>query len=214
MRMMLILLSALLVNIGLFLIMENMIARDDGRLINAYEAHTIEFVRTQIEDQTRKKDRRKKPPPKPQETKKPKARLDELLTQNMQLPTPVSAMDIKSLLTGNGIAIGGTRLVDNEQGVMIDTVMERDLTPISKLPPQYPHHAAVREQEGFVRLLVVVIEDGTVGDIQVLESQPRRVFDKAAISAVRRWRYQPVVRNGRPVRVKVTLTIDFELEDE
>ena len=213
MRIALILCGAVVVNIGLFLVMENMISRDDGRLLNAYEAHTIEFVRTQIEDQTRKKDRRRKPPPKPQETKKPKARLDDLLTQTAALPTPVAAMDIKSMLTGSsGIGLGG-QLVDGAGEGVMDTLLERDLTPISKLPPQYPQAAAIRELEGYVRLLMVVRRDGTVGDVQVLEASPPRVFDKAAIAAVRRWRYQPVIRDGRALAVRVRLTMEFELAD-
>ena len=67
---------ALLLNAGLFLTMENMISQERVRVIDALEANTIDFVRTAIDDQTKTKDRRRKPPPKPQEIKRPQARMD------------------------------------------------------------------------------------------------------------------------------------------
>ena len=214
MRMSAIVVCAFVINIALFVIMNNMISRDDNRLVNTYEAHTIEFMRTQIEDQTKKKDRKKKPPPKPQEAKKPKARLDDLFNQRMDLPTPVASMDIKGLLRGSGgIALGG-HLVDGAAEALMDLVLENELTPVSKLPPRYPQQAAMREQEGYVKVLITIRPDGTVGETQVVEAEPRGVFDRAAVAAVRRWRYKPVLRNGQPTAVRAYITMDFELEDE
>jgi len=37
------------------------------------------------------------------------------------------------------------------------------------------------------------------------------VFDKAAVTAVKRWRYEPVKVNGAPVEIPVRTTIRFEL---
>jgi protein TonB len=46
----------------------------------------------------------------------------------------------------------------------------------------------------------------------VTASDPRSVFDDAALQAVRKWRYNPKIENGAPVeRPGVTVRIDFEL---
>ena len=58
-----ILLLALAINLGLYIVMESMISRERVRLVDALEANTIDFVRTSMDDQTRRKDRRRKPRP-------------------------------------------------------------------------------------------------------------------------------------------------------
>ena len=81
------LLLALLINVGLFFTMEHMISQERVRMVDVFEANTIDFVRTQIDDQTKTKDRRRKPPPKPKEIKRPQARMEpNLATQAAQLP--------------------------------------------------------------------------------------------------------------------------------
>ena len=78
MRILAIVLGALAINLGLYLLMEGMISRDRVRVLDLFDAQTIEFVRAPIEDETRTKDRRRKPPPKPRDIKKPKAEVDEM----------------------------------------------------------------------------------------------------------------------------------------
>lgn len=203
--------AALAVNVGLFVLMETMVERDRMRLKARPDAVTIDFVRTSIEDQTRTKDRRRKPPPKPQETKKPQARMN-VSEQATQLPSPVDALDIKNMLSSaGGIAIGG-RLVDGEETALGQTLLEGDLTPISKLPPQYPPNARLRNIEGFVDIEFTVDADGFVQDPIVRRSRPPGVFDRAALSGVSRWRYRPVTADGTAVAVRVLVTVEFYLE--
>jgi protein TonB len=202
---------AVVVNLGLLLLMERMVARDRVRPVNLYEAQTIDFVRTKQDDQERTKDRRKKPPPKPQETKKPKARMDNLLAQTMELPTPVDALDIKNMLGVGGVAIGG-RLVDGVAGPGDLTLQESDLTPVSKLPPQYPPLAQMRGMEGVVELKLLVLEDGTVGEVEVVRADHGKVFIKSAVAAASRWRYRPLIRDGVAVPVRVIVSVEYELE--
>ena len=64
--------------------------------------------------------------------------------------------------------------------------------------PRYPNHALRRGTEGFVDVYFDVTEFGVPINIRVLRSQPEGVFEKAALAAVERWKFQPVVRNGQP----------------
>jgi TonB family protein len=61
-----------------------------------------------------------------------------------------------------------------------------------------------------VLLELSVTESGSVGGARILWSSCKR-FDKAAVAAVREWRYEPVRLNGKPVPFKVTTGVPFWL---
>jgi protein TonB len=80
----------------------------------------------------------------------------------------------------------------------------------SRVPPRYPDLARQSGVQGKVLLQAVIRKDGTVGNINVLESTVVRLgFDEAAVDAVSRWRYKPGLQNGKPVDVSVTILVDF-----
>jgi TonB family protein len=75
--------------------------------------------------------------------------------------------------------------------------------------PVFPAVARASRSEGLVILEVVVTRNGDVRDANVLRSHP--MFDRAAIDAVRQWRYTPTTLNGTPVDVTMTVTVRFSL---
>lgn len=203
--------GALLINFALFLLMENMISRDRVRVLDLFNAQTIEFVRTPMEDETRTKDRRRKPPPKPREMKKPRAEVENVANR-AELPADFSAYNVSSLL-GEGGGVGlGQRIVQGS-GEAMKMVMASDLTPLARIPPQYPPFALSRGIEGWVDLTFIVTTDGTVHELVVVDATPKGMFENAATAAVARWRFQPVVEDGEPVPVRVWLHVDFEIPE-
>lgn len=82
------------------------------------------------------------------------------------------------------------------------------LRAIRQLQPMYPIDARERGIEGQVTLRFVVDARGLVNDIEVLDSQPRGVFEKAARMAVSRWQYE----NPEQKPVSQTVTLSFALE--
>ncbi|QJQ98741.1 energy transducer TonB [Halomonas sp. PGE1] len=76
-----------------------------------------------------------------------------------------------------------------------------EITPTSRVPPEYPSRAQRRGLEGHVELQFLIRPDGSVdrSSIRVVESQPRNVFDSAAEQAVARWQFEPAsgVRQAR-----------------
>jgi periplasmic protein TonB len=72
------------------------------------------------------------------------------------------------------------------------TASANDLRAISTPPPRYPPEALRSGQSGEVIVEFTVNVDGTVGAARVVRSTPPRVFDREAVAAVRRWRFQPV----------------------
>ena len=87
------------------------------------------------------------------------------------------------------------------------------LVVISRVLPQYPPRARAQRIEGWVRLEVEVSPSGTVSAARVVAASPERVFDDAALKAIRRWRFQPAFKEGRAVSQRATLTMKFRLEE-
>ena len=81
---------------------------------------------------------------------------------------------------------------------------------IHDVQPDYPAVAKAANVQGVVVLEVVVDGSGAVRETRVLQSIP--LLDKAAMDAVRQWRFQPTLLNGQPVPVSMTVTINFTLE--
>jgi protein TonB len=88
-----------------------------------------------------------------------------------------------------------------------------DLVVISRVLPEYPPRARAQRIEGWVRLEVEVSPSGTVSAARVVAASPERVFDDAALKAIRRWRFQPAFSEGRAVSQRATLTMRFRLEE-
>jgi protein TonB len=78
-------------------------------------------------------------------------------------------------------------------------------------PPEYPSKALSQRIGGTVTIEYVVGTNGDPRDVRVVEATPPGVFDKAAITAIKRWHYEPVIVNGAPVEVPVRTAIKFEL---
>jgi TonB family protein len=90
-----------------------------------------------------------------------------------------------------------------------------DITPPTKtyqVDPVYPPIARAAQVQGVVIVEAVVDEAGGVSDARILRSIP--LLDQAALDAVKQWRFTPTVRDGKPVPVVMTVTINFSLGDD
>jgi TonB family protein len=74
--------------------------------------------------------------------------------------------------------------------------------------PQYPAAAKAGGQRGSVVLQVLIGRDGAVRDAKFLQGS--LVFARAAIDAVKQWRFKPYLMNGRPVSVQTAITLNFK----
>lgn len=82
-------------------------------------------------------------------------------------------------------------------------------TLIERVEPEYPQVAVSARVQGVVILEATVGRDGRVEDVRVLSSPP--LLDRAAMHAVRQWRYSPLLLNEKPERFVLTVTVSFSL---
>jgi periplasmic protein TonB len=75
--------------------------------------------------------------------------------------------------------------------------------------PDYPPEAVSKHIEGTVRLKLIIGTDGAPRQLQVISGQPLLV--KAALDAVRKWRWEPTTINEQPVEVVTEVDVNFKL---
>ena len=92
-------------------------------------------------------------------------------------------------------------------------VQSRALEPIATPEPVYPPEAFRAGIEGWAEVDFTVNERGVTRDIVVVASEPRGVFDAAAVAAVADWKYRPRIVNGRPLPERSTVTLRFNVDD-
>ncbi|WP_199100913.1 energy transducer TonB [Dyella sp. ASV21] len=82
---------------------------------------------------------------------------------------------------------------------------------VRNVSPRYPTTAVRANQEGWVEVSFTITPEGNVDDVKVVDAEPRHVFDRAAVEAVSRWKYQPATQDGSPVASQDKRRIVFKL---
>ena len=188
-----------IITISLLFIMQLLIVTGKQALTDPRERHKLEFVRVKRNENLNVEDVVPEKPPKPPETP-PETPPQDLDNINPDAPKiNIAPPEVQS--TGD---IGGP-------GGM--NIAEGDYLPIVRVAPVYPARALSRGLEGFVDLQFTVTTAGTVKDPLVIQSTSK-LFERAAIRAVLRFKYKPRVVDGVPVEVPgVKTRISFMLED-
>ena len=81
-----------------------------------------------------------------------------------------------------------------------------------RVEPIYPDLAVQAHVRGVVILEAIVDKEGHVVDVKVLRTA-NPILDNAAVTAVRQWRYRPLVLNGLPESFVLTVVLTFELSE-
>ncbi len=81
-------------------------------------------------------------------------------------------------------------------------------------PIQYPGWARRKGSEGLLVVALEILEDGNVGRWQIIQSTGEESLDKAATKAFLTWKFQPAMKNGKPVKTCIQVPINFELTKE
>jgi protein TonB len=105
---------------------------------------------------------------------------------------------------GAGMFIGNFASVDKTE--------EGDIIPIVVIRPLYPREAAMQGLEGWVKVEFTITAIGTVKNPRVVDSKPKRIFNREAIRAILKWKFKPRVIDGVAVDRPATQVIDFSLD--
>ncbi len=80
---------------------------------------------------------------------------------------------------------------------------------IKKVQPNYPAQALTMRLQGQVELQATINKDGSVSNLKVLNGES--ILSRAALDAVRQWKYKPYYLNGEPVEIQTQIVVNFKL---
>ena len=195
-RMMGVVLLAAGVTIGLFLIMKVLVTGQEYEIEEELASIGIDFVRVERDEESQTKDRALKRPSKVEpEEPPPPPKLMQPNRPNVDKASMSADMGAFDLA-----------------GLNLNAPVDGDTLAIVRVLPRYPSRALSRGIEGWVLLEFSIDELGLAVNPVVIESEPPGIFDRAATSAVKRWKYRPMIEDGRPrMRPGVRQLISFEI---
>lgn len=152
------------------------------------------------------------PPPTPRARPRPRRQR----AQSAAPAAPILSAGLGGLDLGLGTAglggLGSEALLDTPTDVvMTASTVDQPPRPIERVAPEYPSRARARGIEGVVTVSLHIDANGRVTDARVLDASPPGVFDEAALSAVRRWSFEPAQYEGRAVAIRVEQAVRFAL---
>ena len=190
-------LLAAAITFGLFFVMQALVGAE-GEKLDAKAANIVDFVR--LKRDTRPETKKREIP----DRKAPD-----------QPPTPPQ-MDFSQNL--NADAVGGAivPIVDATIDLVSDSLgsggSDRDVMPLVRVEPQYPMRAKQQGIEGWVELMFTITKMGTVTDVIVTAASAGTIFNRAAIQAASKWKYNPKIEGGVAVaRPGIRQRIKFQL---
>ena len=142
---------------------------------------------------------------------KPKVR-HSVSAVNSDMEPSLEASD--ALPAGDNAALGGDLLESSKPAApAVSTPVGGDVKParmISSVPPAYPSLAKTQHVGGDVRIDALIDANGRVTTMKVVSGPT--LLHQAAMDALRQWKYQPAMLDGKPVPMHLTVTIVFRLQ--
>ena len=186
---------------ALFTLMYSLVVSELVGLREVSDSVRFDFVRLQKREISPTE---RKLPPKAQKPKKPKMpqsrqEAESLNPDSVRFATSSATPYQLDLMTGGDLSKGW--------------VGTRDPLPIMRVTPIYPSRASRRGIEGWVEVIFTINTNGATEDVQVVAEEPPGVFSRAAVKAVRKWKYKPQMIDGKvQARPNVRVMLKFEFE--
>lgn len=194
--------SGLGISIALFWLMQFMISNNQQGLNKVASLQMTEFIRLKKDSNVNIKDRRIPKKPKPNKRPPPpKMNLQANPIKNLQPKMEIPDLDLPLELSHmgmKGVAIGVGNISAN-------------VIPLLRIAPRYPMRAANRRIEGWVKVQFIITKEGKVADAVVVDSEPKNTFDRAALSAIKRWKFKAKIIEGIAFEQRAEQLLEFKL---
>ncbi len=128
----------------------------------------------------------------------------------------VEPLELKDLVATN-FSPANTNVIDGlalpGEGFYEMSELDSQAIPLIQTSPSYPIIALQKGIEGWVKLKFDVDAVGMAQNIKVLKTSHKKVFDREAIKALKKWRFKPGKQNGESIGLdNQTVTMEFNLE--
>ncbi|HIE64303.1 MAG: energy transducer TonB [Nitrospira sp.] len=218
---------ALVTNFLLFLLMHNMVAADGQRIVRDENFRGIDFIRMKRQVESPKSKSRTVPerPSLAKATPPPERMKRMVLTKPEVEQIQPPLRPIRSAMRLRGGPYLGQFVPDplpvvegpGDVGLSVAPniglgIIETDVIPMVRVPPRYPRRAIRSKIEGVVTVEFTITSEGSVIDPTVVQAVPPSVFNRAALQAIRRWKFRPKFIEGKPVQRRAMQNIRFSLQ--
>jgi protein TonB len=149
-----------------------------------------------------------KPKPKPKEPPKPKPPV-ELPPSEKAISQPQEVIEEAPPPPTVPAAMPATE--DNDSLGAPITPPQMDANPLNNPAPAYPVLSRRMKEQGVVLLEILILPDGSVGEIHIKESSGFKRLDETAVKAVKRWRYTPAKRGSTAIEYWYLQPVEFSL---
>jgi len=137
------------------------------------------------------------------------------------LSKPIASKNLMQLSaglvsTGNNPNNSGLNIGQGEQNTneMLNesTNINKAASVIQSTQPLYPSQAQNQGIEGSVTVQIAIDANGSILNIQILDSNPPGIFEANTLNCIKQWRFAPAVENNKPVASSLKQRIKFELD--
>ena len=186
----------------IFWAMQWMISPGHEKSNRSDQVAMIDFIRSMKDSSSEDKTRNAKEPPKPKMPPKLEApQIQQSAPKKMQLSMPNIGSSLSSF---KGDAMGSML---SGYGVG-----DSDVIPLVQVEPRYPAQAKSRKIEGYVVVRLEISKEGSVENVEVVDANPKGIFEREVIRAAYRYRFKPKLEDGKPVAQQATKTFEFSLD--
>jgi protein TonB len=194
--------SAAFITLGIFYVMQFLVLVANQELDDPARGRVIDFVRLKKDSELELRKRRLPEKLKPEEPPPPPeidlSRAPRPNQQGVDGGIPIASMSV-DISGGPDLAAAAS---------------SAEAVPIVRVSPMYPERARARGIEGWVLISFTISGTGAVKDAVVVDSDPKRIFDRAALKAVRKFKYRPRVVDGTPMEQPgQSIVISFDLDE-
>jgi len=202
---------SLILAFAVFWLMQWMIETDHHKKQKVIDLQMTEFVRLKKDSKPPQIKQRKLKEPPPEKQPPPPQPVVNTVQSNAINPQATSLqMNMPALnIPLNSGRFAGSVVAGVQMG---QGKISTNVIPLVRIPPRYPMRAARRKIEGWVKIEFTITEQGTVKDPVVVASQPPNIFDRAALKAIRRWKFKPKIIDGVAFEQRAVQTLKFKLK--
>jgi len=188
--------------VAIFSLMAWMVDTSHRRAPEPSEALSFNMVMVENEQDVQRRQRSVPEQPQAPEVPEqmPTSQANTQLTQVSPIAQPMLGLDTAV----DGLAISAPTFGDfgvNQQAM-----------PLYRVEPRYPTKALKRGAEGYVVMKFTIDPTGKPIDVEVVEANPKRMFEREAIRALKKWKYQPKVVDGGAIsQLGQTVRLEFKI---
>lgn len=205
MRLIISFLLAIVVSLAIFIGMEKMTSPKNMKQLEREDIPQLVYLRDKKDSQV---DKKKRVPPKKPKTE-PVKKIDVLqpkMKLNIQKNVKIQPIMTKNIDLSSISSLSGAQI-----NVNIGLIDANTLMTLSKVYPKYPRRAKIQRKEGLVQLQFQIDSNGYVHNPIVAKSNPEGLFEKAALNAIKKWRFKPIKDSDPSSLIDATITFNFRL---